>query len=100
MRRSDEIDAAVRAAVTDGHGLYALDETLLGELEPDLILTQELCRVCAVAYPRVVEAARMAGEVGADDRLARAALAGRCASHHRAGFGAGRCARAGERAEQ
>ncbi len=56
-----EIDAAVRAAVSDGHGLYALDEALLGELEPDLILTQELCDVCAVAYPRVVEAARMAG---------------------------------------
>ncbi len=61
VRRSDEIDAAVRAAVSDGHGLYALDESLLGELEPDLILTQELCDVCAVAYPRVVEAARMAG---------------------------------------
>ena len=61
LRRSDEIDAAVRAAVTDGHGLYALDEQVLTELEPDLILTQELCQVCAVAYPRVVEAARMAG---------------------------------------
>jgi len=61
VRRSDEIDAAVRAAVHDGHGLYALDEALLGELEPDLILTQELCEVCAVAYPRVVEAARLAG---------------------------------------
>ena len=42
-------------------GLYVLDDALLGELEPDLILTQELCEVCAVAYPRVVEAARMAG---------------------------------------
>jgi iron complex transport system substrate-binding protein len=61
VRRSDEIDAAVRAAVSDGHGLYALDDALLAELEPDLILTQELCEVCAVAYPRVVEAARMAG---------------------------------------
>ena len=61
VRRSDEIDAAVRAAVSDGHGLYTLDDALLAELEPDLILTQELCEVCAVAYPRVVEAARMAG---------------------------------------
>jgi iron complex transport system substrate-binding protein len=61
LRRSDEIDAAVRGAVTEGHGLYALDERLMAELEPDLILTQELCQVCAVAYPRVVEAARMAG---------------------------------------
>jgi len=61
VRRSEEIDAAVRAAVSGGHGLYALDEAMLAELEPDLILTQELCDVCAVAYPRVVEAARMAG---------------------------------------
>jgi iron complex transport system substrate-binding protein len=61
LRRSDEIDAAVRAAVSDGHGLYALDDALLAQLAPDLILTQELCEVCAVAYPRVVEAARMAG---------------------------------------
>ena len=61
LRRSEEVDAAVRAAVGDGHGLYALDEAMLSELQPDLILTQELCEVCAVAYPRVVEAARMAG---------------------------------------
>ncbi|HEX6474336.1 MAG TPA: cobalamin-binding protein [Candidatus Limnocylindria bacterium] len=61
VRRSDEIDAAVRAAVGDGHGLYALDDEMLAALEPDLILTQELCEVCAVAYPRVVEAARLAG---------------------------------------
>jgi iron complex transport system substrate-binding protein len=61
LRRSDEIDAAVRVAVGDGHGLYALDEAMLAELQPDLILTQELCEVCAVAYPRVVEAARLAG---------------------------------------
>jgi iron complex transport system substrate-binding protein len=61
LRRSDEIDAAVRAAVGDGHGLYALDEEMLAAIQPDLILTQELCEVCAVAYPRVVEAARLAG---------------------------------------
>jgi iron complex transport system substrate-binding protein len=61
LRRSDEIDAAVRAAVAGGHGVYALDDTLITELSPDLILTQELCEVCAVAYPRVLEAARLAG---------------------------------------
>ena len=33
----------------------------MAALGPDLILTQELCEVCAVAYPRVVEAARIAG---------------------------------------
>jgi iron complex transport system substrate-binding protein len=61
LRRSDEIDAAVRAAVSGGHGLYALDDALIADLGPDLILTQELCEVCAVAYPRVLEAARLAG---------------------------------------
>jgi iron complex transport system substrate-binding protein len=65
LRRSEDIDAAVRAAVADGHGLYALDDELMADLSPDLILTQELCDVCAVAYPRVVEAARMAGGGGA-----------------------------------
>ena len=33
----------------------------MGAVSPDLILTQELCEVCAVAYPRVVDAARIAG---------------------------------------
>jgi iron complex transport system substrate-binding protein len=33
----------------------------MANLEPDLLLTQELCQVCAVAYPRVLEAARLAG---------------------------------------
>jgi len=61
---SREIDAAVRASMATGHGIYALDEARMAELEPDLILTQELCRVCAVAYPTVLEAARSAG--GAD----------------------------------
>jgi iron complex transport system substrate-binding protein len=58
---SREIDAAVRSTLTSGHGIYALDEARMAELEPDLILTQELCRVCAVAYPTVLEAARSAG---------------------------------------
>jgi iron complex transport system substrate-binding protein len=61
---SREIDAAVRSSLAAGHGIYALDEARMAELGPDLILTQELCRVCAVAYPTVLEAARSAG--GAD----------------------------------
>ncbi|MEA2651800.1 MAG: iron complex transport system substrate-binding protein [Chloroflexota bacterium] len=64
VSRSADIDAAVRAAMTDGHGIYALDDGLLADLQADLILTQELCRVCAVAYPTVLEAARTAGGDG------------------------------------
>lgn len=56
---SKEIDHAVRSQL-DGHGsIYDLDEKLLAELKPDLILTQELCDVCAVSYKTVQTAARM-----------------------------------------
>src|ERR687885_50303 len=37
---------------------HAIDEAALAELEPDLIVTQALCQVCAVSYEDVVEAAR------------------------------------------
>src|ERR687893_810710 len=54
-----EIDHAVRSQL-DGHGsIYDLDEELLRELRPDLIITQELCEVCAVSYKTVREAARL-----------------------------------------
>jgi iron complex transport system substrate-binding protein len=44
-----QIDAAVRAAVEEGEALYAVDGELLAELRPDVIITQDLCRVCAVS---------------------------------------------------
>lgn len=46
--QSDEIDRLVREALADGKGIYRLNEALLRELSPDLILTQDLCLVCAV----------------------------------------------------
>jgi iron complex transport system substrate-binding protein len=56
---SAEIDHAVRSQL-DGHGsIYDLDEDLLRELRPDLIITQELCEVCAVSYREVERAARV-----------------------------------------
>ena len=56
---SAEIDHAVRTQL-DGHGsIYGLDEKLLAELKPDLIITQELCEVCAVSYQTVQQAARV-----------------------------------------
>lgn len=42
-----------------GGDIYEIDEKLLDQLEPDLILTQELCAVCAVSYTKVKEAARV-----------------------------------------
>jgi iron complex transport system substrate-binding protein len=44
-----EIDAAVREAVEQGEALYAVDGELLAGLRPDVIITQDLCRVCAVS---------------------------------------------------
>src|SRR3712207_5786001 len=56
---SAEIDHAVRSQL-DGHGsIYGLDEKLLAELKPDLVITQELCEVCAVSYKTVQRAARL-----------------------------------------
>ena len=56
---SAEIDHAVRSQL-DGHGsIYELDEERMRALRPDLILTQELCEVCAVSYKEVERAARM-----------------------------------------
>jgi iron complex transport system substrate-binding protein len=57
-RSSGEIHALVTAAMHGGSSLYALDEEKLAAVEPDLILTQELCRVCAVSYREVNEVAR------------------------------------------
>ena len=52
-----EIDRAVRERTEAGRALYELDEAMLAELEPDLIVTQAVCEVCAVSYEDVVAAA-------------------------------------------
>jgi iron complex transport system substrate-binding protein len=52
-----EIDVAVKEVVGEGRALYTLDEERLAELEPDLIVTQAVCEVCAVSYEDVVEVA-------------------------------------------
>lgn len=48
-----EIDGAVAVQVGAGGSLYTLDEERIAALEPDLILTQELCPVCAVSTAQV-----------------------------------------------
>ena len=44
-----EIDRAVRESVGDGRSLYTVDADLIDTLAPDLIVTQDLCAVCAVS---------------------------------------------------
>ena len=53
---SAEIDAAIGKRLTDAESIYSLNAELLEELEPDLVLTQGLCDVCAVSL-NVVEQA-------------------------------------------
>jgi iron complex transport system substrate-binding protein len=45
----DVIDRYVREAAERGSALYTVDEALLASLRPDVIVTQALCDVCAVA---------------------------------------------------
>src|SRR4051794_26263335 len=49
----DEIDREVRERTGRGEAIYELDTTLLEELQPDLIVTQQVCEVCAVSYDDV-----------------------------------------------
>jgi iron complex transport system substrate-binding protein len=48
-----EIDRAVRELTEQGRAIYELDEAALSRLQPDLIVTQALCAVCAVSYEDV-----------------------------------------------
>ncbi len=51
-----EIDAAVRARMAAGEDLYTLDEGALRSIDPDLVVTQDLCAVCAVDISEVDQA--------------------------------------------
>lgn len=52
------IDARVREAVLADRPLYTLDAAALADLRPDVILTQDLCRVCSIDGASVREVAR------------------------------------------
>src|SRR6266536_3328324 len=54
---SGEVDQWVRRALRDNGTIYTIDQPLLRELSPDVILTQKLCDVCAVGYGTVARLA-------------------------------------------
>jgi iron complex transport system substrate-binding protein len=55
---SREVDEWVRRALRDNSTIYTIDELLLRKLQPDVILTQKLCDVCAVGYGTVTKLAQ------------------------------------------
>ena len=56
FKRSDEIDRDVMEIVKNGLSVYDIDESKLKEVQPDIILTQDQCEVCAVSLKDVQEA--------------------------------------------
>lgn len=56
---SREISAAVGGGDHNGSSLYTLDVEALSRLAPDVVLTQDLCDVCAVSYESVRDAVRV-----------------------------------------
>jgi iron complex transport system substrate-binding protein len=63
---SRAIDDGINQLLDEGRSIYHLNRDLLEELQPDLILTQELCDVCAVAY---AEVNRVAASVSSHPRV-------------------------------
>ena len=56
-----EIDDAVSQRVADGEAIYTLDAERIRDIQPDLILAQDLCQVCAVPSGAVEEALEVLG---------------------------------------
>ncbi len=66
---SADVDSHVRAAMDAKEPLYTLDSALLSELEPDVIVTQDLCDVCSIDLNSVRSAAAEMSRSGRDVRV-------------------------------
>jgi len=60
---SAEIDALVNESASESHSLYAVDAQLMDDLRPDLVITQDLCEVCAVSSGDLTTACPIGTEV-------------------------------------
>jgi len=58
-----EIDRFVNAFASETHSLYAVDAELMAQLQPDLVITQDLCEVCAVSSGDLASACPIGTEV-------------------------------------
>lgn len=73
---SAEIDRLVRASVGDGGSLYTVDAELIDELRPDILITQDLCTVCAVSSGDLATACPVGAEIISLDPGTLAEVAG------------------------
>ena len=71
-----EIDEQVTRRLRDGLSLYEVDEQQLRELEPDLIITQDLCQVCAPSGNEITEAIKSLRKIPRVLHLTPRSLAG------------------------
>ena len=60
---SAEIDARVSESAAQGLSVYAVDAQLMDELQPDLVITQDVCPVCAVSSGDLTTACPVGAEV-------------------------------------
>src|SRR5436190_19971250 len=58
-----QIDQAVRESIEDGNSLYTVDADLIDELRPDILITQDLCTVCAVSSGDLASACPIGVEI-------------------------------------
>jgi iron complex transport system substrate-binding protein len=71
---SGDIDRQVRDLVARGEPLYLLDEDALAAADPEVVVTQEACDVCAIAFPQVARSVRRVAPRAAIVSLAPARL--------------------------
>lgn len=60
---SAEIDRVVRASIGSDRPLYTVDADLIDELRPDILITQDLCTVCAVSSGDLASACPVGAEI-------------------------------------
>ncbi len=58
---AQQIDSEVSSRIAAGLSIYTLDDERLADINPDLILAQDLCRVCAVPSGAVQDALEIIG---------------------------------------
>ena len=73
---SRRINTLVESTVRRGDSIYRLDLHALADAEPDLVLTQKLCEVCAVSYDEVADGLRAIGSDAALVNLEPSSLEG------------------------